>query len=141
MKIEYLLRRRMMKKIVLSLVTLFAIQALARPLPYSTETLLVKNIDQYANLMPGPFRPENPYHTTFTVEVMSNGCTDESSFDVQVQQDLGRQLVTIVRTRPDYCRGIQRRIELELTSRNLVSARQKPVQLANPLLVKVMEVH
>ena len=70
------------------------------------ENILVKQVELRGNFMP-PLPPGSSTEplTEITAQVDSNGCTDATSFRVDVQDVLGGQKVTLVRIRPDHCRA------------------------------------
>lgn len=70
------------------------------------EKVLVKQVELRGNFMP-PLPPGGTLEplAEITAQVSSNGCTDATSFRVDVQDVLGGQKVTLVRVRPDHCRA------------------------------------
>lgn len=71
---------------------------------------------------------------TFYVDVMSNGCTEAGDF-VFVTERAGQSEadLLIVRIRPDYCRGMVRRVTLEFNRKVLGLDGYDTINLQNPL--------
>lgn len=59
------------------------LSALSFAAPQKLESLLVKEVHQSGNLMPGP-GPARPIQSQIQVEVMSNGCTNAADFKINV---------------------------------------------------------
>ena len=96
------------------------------------EPVLVTHAVQKGNLMP-PVAPGTTVNTTFTVTVISNGCTKQADFKLKVQQGESGHWVTVVRTQPDPCDGVPHPVSLKLSTTKIPN--RAPVHLANPLLV------
>lgn len=122
-----------MKKLMLASFALVSVSSFGL-VPVSAEHVLVKEITQRANLMPGP-GPRPPVYTTIAAEVTSNGCTDADDFRVNVRSTRSGQMLSIIRVNPDPCDmvAVSKTIELQTTDALLSS--HSPILLVNPLRV------
>ncbi len=103
------------------------------------EPVLVKGFQQTINLMPVVPPGGHPVRTELEIDVTSNGCTRADDFTVQVTDTGGKQLVRVVRIRPDTCRafGLTTTVNLE----TFVLSKDKQVLFANPALIEKHYVH
>ncbi|MBI4402583.1 MAG: hypothetical protein HY537_00390 [Deltaproteobacteria bacterium] len=129
-----------MKRVLITIITLMSMNSFANFMP-SQEAVLVKEINQFINMMP-PLPPTGPrVLTSLNVDVKSSGCTRDEDFQIRVGQLPHAQVLTVVRIKPDYCEAIEHTVTVELRTENLVNFRQKPAQVSNPLLGNVQIVH
>ncbi len=122
-----------MKTLNLMIATFTLLSINAQAVPTTAERVLVKELHQRANLMPVIHPGYRPIHTTFTIEVLSNGCTDQESFKIESRVTQSGQFVEFVRIHPDFCRAIPHRKTLELETKALQLSSQNPILLQNPV--------
>jgi hypothetical protein len=124
-----------------------------KPLPApELEPLHVVKIAQSGDFMPGPGARMTPT-TTLKVNVQSNGCTEGKDFEVKVDKDGARELVSLVRTREDNCKRGARwaTVEIEtnalslslrtMTSKSNLWFQSNPIVISNPLPVEDNTTH
>lgn len=129
------------------LLAVFVVQSIGfGALPDRPEKALIKGIRQTVNIMlPEP--DAAPIRSQITAEVMSNGCTESSSFEARVvhtsafPQPSRHQVLTLVRVKEDTCDGVPHRVTVEIPTQLLLDSRQVPVFLGNPVLTNVQIGH
>lgn len=110
------------------------------PAPFSGEAVLVKEIIQRGNLMPGP-GPARKLYTTLQVEVISNGCTRAADFKVRVNSGGSQQLMQIERIQPDLCEATPHPVTVEIETTDLALSSVQPIRVANSLLAQEHVTH
>jgi hypothetical protein len=114
---------------------------MAQALPTHLEPVLVKDLQQTANLMP-PIQPgEKRVHSVFTLEVESHGCTKASDFEIDVHQTKSGQFVEFTRVNPDPCDALPTRKSIDLESDDMRLASHSPITVHNPVYAKESVVH
>ena len=113
----------------------------AQAIPPKAEAVLVKEINQTANLMPIVPPGGRPSLTNMLVEVKSNGCTKSEDFKVKALQTRSGQFMEIVRIRPDVCEAVPHRTTVELETRALNLATRNPIILVNPVYTEERIIH
>lgn len=68
---------------------------------------------------------------TITIEVVSSGCTDKSSF----RMDLTNDALTVFRVRKDTCKAMPEKTAITFTVKEVGINPHKPFTVANPFLV------
>jgi hypothetical protein len=139
-----------MKNIILASIVLISTNSFAyltpmpMPIPAAKkifiEPVLVTEIKQHANLMPGP-GPARPIDTSLQVNVISTGCTKDSDFEVNVITAGTDQLINIVRVNPDPCDDEAKTITVKIDTTKLALSSSLPIRVANPLLVEELVTH
>ncbi len=128
-----------MKTLNLMIATFTLLSFSAQAMPTAAERILVKELHQRANLKPPV--TSNRVHTTFTVEVLSNGCTRAEDFKINARVTRSGQFVEIVRVNPDPCEALPHRKTLELETRALQLSSENPILLQNPVFAVEQVVH
>lgn len=110
---------------------LFSVTAMAKNL----EPVLIESVQSRADYMP----PSRGGVSVIKVRVPSGGCTNSTSFQVNVDVVDNEQVLSLVRVRPDHCEAyFPNGVSIELYAAPL---RHMPVKLANPLMVHISETH
>ncbi|MDD2335490.1 MAG: hypothetical protein PHD01_02820 [Geobacteraceae bacterium] len=68
---------------------------------------------------------------TITIDVVGSGCTDKSSF----RMDLTNNILTVFRVRRDTCKAMPEKIPFTYTVNEVGINPHKPFSIANPFLV------
>lgn len=72
-----------------------------------------------------------PRHSVIEFYTLTNGCTTDNSFEVEVKQGKKRQKISVFRVVKDMCKGVTRWIKIE-KKLNQPLAWEVPVAVANP---------
>ncbi len=107
--------------------------------PMAGEAILVKEIKQRANLMPGPVL--RPIYTTMQVQVMGTSCTQDTDFEVRVSKGRSEQIVNVVRVQPDPCDTLAKPMMVELETTQVELSSRLPIRVANRLLAEEYVTH
>jgi hypothetical protein len=76
----------------------------------------VVDVTAFANLMPPlPADFDGRVPADVTIDVLSGGCTDASSFKAQITQAATRQTLKIERVSPDLCEAVPHHVQVKLT--------------------------
>ena len=133
-----------MKKITLAILAINAVVAVvatARPNPIlpvrvpELEKVKVLEITQTANLMPGPGPRGRSINTRIEVEVMSNGCTGDKDFNLEVVNTVKGQSLKILRLHPDACEAVAHPVVIQFETGELNRGDLYSVYVVNPLPV------
>lgn len=104
------------------------------------EAVRVTNVEQYINLKP-PMAPSDSGRitTVLTLDVMSNGCTHENDFRVDVQTRGKQQTLKVVRTSPDLCEATPHVKTLQIPAEGIRA--EAELYISNPVLIDVRKVY
>lgn len=105
------------------------------------EPVLVKEIQQTANMMPVIPPGGHPIRSTLEVDVLSGGCTRASDFKLVVKHTLLGQTLDIVRIQPDVCEMVPHRKTVTLETELLSLSSKRPITILNPLFAEEQVVH
>lgn len=131
----------MKMQMVAALVVLSSAAFATSPRKLGTEPLVIQEISQMQNLMPGPSARPKPIRTVIRAEVMSGGCTKADDFQVFVNTVGTQQSIAIERVTPDLCELVAFPTTIELESYDLRLSSKAPVYVVNPLRVAETVAH